>query len=210
MSQPTKLAWGLWPCLAVAIGLWWLDNAWAAIFLNHAAILTGILRQRQVVREISRGFRWLPALGGLAIGVATLPAVILLLPPLVGLNFAATGEVLRQKLNATGLAWPWFAVFFALFVTLHPILEELGWRAILGTKSRFLRLVDIEFAAYHLLVLGYFFPNAWPLLVVTFLVLSGAAWLWRQMRASLGGLASVILFHAAADAGILAAVWRMT
>tara|TARA_R110002096_G_scaffold147671_16_gene307711 strand:+ start:48475 stop:49110 length:636 start_codon:yes stop_codon:yes gene_type:complete len=209
MSLHWKLLFGLWPCVAVGIGLWRWDSAFAAILLYHAGIAVGVGCDTKVLGLIKRGFRWFPAIGGIVIGILTIPVVLLCLPILVGMESPELGEVLSSKLAETGLSGSWFWLFLAYFVTIHPILEELGWRAILQSDSAKPHGLDLEFAIYHLLVLGYFFPKAWPLLVVTFLVLSGSAWLWRQMRRSMGGLASVILFHAAADAGILIAVWML-
>lgn len=206
MKPGEKIKNALWPCIAVCIGLLWLDSAWVAIFLYHLVIVLDVLLDRKVLKELAGGFRLWPVLGGIVIGVLTIPTVLLCLPLLVGMDSAETGQVLAEKLVATGLGGAGLWVFFAYFVTIHPVLEELGWRGVLGSDSKGLHLLDLEFAAYHLIVLNYFFPGAWPLLIVTFLVLSGSAWLWRQMKRWFGGLGSVIVFHAAADAGILVAV----
>ncbi len=207
MTPRAKFLWSIWPCLAVAIGLWVFGNAWCAILLYHAPIILGLVLHRSTIRELYRGFRWLPTLAGIGIGLATIPTVIVCLPWLVGMEVGEVGSLLHEKLARTGLSAPWFFVFFAYFVLIHPILEELGWRSTLGSDSRKIHVLDVAFASYHLLVLPYFFPGAWPLFAVSLLALTGSAWLWRQMRREFGGLISVVIFHAAADAGILIAVW---
>ncbi|MEM1294066.1 MAG: hypothetical protein AAGH89_01800, partial [Verrucomicrobiota bacterium] len=198
MKQGDRIVFALWPCVAVFVGLWRYESAWMAIGLYHMGIAVGVVWDRQVLREPRNGWRRLPVFGGLLIGVLTVPTVLMCLPLLVGMNPEETGIVLADKLAQTGLSGAGYWIFFAYFVTIHPVLEELGWRGVLGSRRKGLHLLDLEFAIYHLIVLNFFFPRAWALLVVTLIVLTGSAWLWRQMMTKFGGLGSVIVFHAAA------------
>lgn len=207
MPVSLKTAFSLWPILAVLAGLWWLENAWSAILLYHAPVVLGAVLSPGRIKEVLMGFKPWPSLGGIGLGLASIPSVIFALPWLVGMSGGEVGEVLHQGLMLTGLSESSFWFFFAYFVLVHPLVEELGWRSFLHTESPKVHGLDLMFAGYHLLVLGYFFPSGWFLLPVAFLVLAGSGWLWRQMREKFGGLASVIVFHAAADAGIMLAVW---
>lgn len=207
MPFPWRIACSLWPWVAVLIGLWWLEETWVAILLYHAPIAVGLVLQTERWGEVRKGFQIWPSLAGLVVGVLTVPSVIIGLPLLVGMSTGEVGNTLEEKLIHTGLSIPSFWLFFGYFVIVHPILEELGWRSFLHSDARGLHGLDLAFASYHLIVLSYFFPSGWLLMVVSFLVLAGSAWLWRQMRKRFGGLASVILVHAAADAGIMVAVW---
>lgn len=130
----------------------------------------------------------------------------MLLPFLVGQESSIFREEMPSRLAAVGLegiAPPLFALYF---VTVQPLLEEVGWRGILQRPETGARWEDAAFALYHLLVLHHLFPGAWILMVLSFVVLTSAAWFWRQLAAKTGGLQSVILQHAAADAGISAVV----
>jgi hypothetical protein len=69
----------------------------------------------------------------------------------------------------------------------------------------------VFFGGYHVLVLAYFIPWSWGLLVAALLVL--VAWVWRTVATRLGGLLIPALTHLAADASVILSVhalihWR--
>ncbi len=207
------LAWNrilpYWPMLAVLAGLYGLGSGWAAILLYHLGIVIGVVLQPASLREVPKGFDPLLAVGGILAGLTALPAVYLMLPWLSGEPLAATGSALKNGLEVTGFAGNRFWLFFAYFVTIHPFLEELGWRSVLAAPDRWIHRKDFEFAAYHILVIHYFFPFEWLLFAAVFATLAIAGATWRYLRKRTGGLMTASLFHAAGDAGTMLAVWLL-
>ncbi len=198
-----------WPILAVLVGLYGIGSAWAAILLYHLGLVIGIMLKPQVLKTPIKGWHAGWAAGGVIIGLSALPAVYLMLPLLSGLRFGETGAYLKLTLESTGLAGSKFWIFFAYFVTIHPVLEELGWREILAAPNRWIHRRDFEFAAYHMLVIHYFFPWQWLLFLAVFATLTVAGALWRYLRKQTGGLCVPVLSHIAGDLGTLLAVWLL-
>lgn len=195
-----------WPMAAVGIGLHALESAWWAIGLYHLGLIAFISLKRDRLREV----RWTSPVGlSLAlygIGMLTAPFVYYVLPLLAGPDI---GAALGPRLEVIGLGRGAFVGFVIYFSTIHPVLEEAGWRAALKTEGRAPRLHDFEFAAYHLLVMYYLFPGNWLVIAGSLIVLTTSAWSWRQLR-DRHGMAAVIAFHAAADLAVFLAVFRLT
>ena len=61
---------------------------------------------------------------------------------------------------------------------------------------------DLAFAGYHILVLAWFIKVPW--LVIAFIVLTVAAYIWRYIASKLEGLAVPLLSHIVADVSIIA------
>ncbi|MEM0968724.1 MAG: CPBP family glutamic-type intramembrane protease [Verrucomicrobiota bacterium] len=208
-SREGSLWFGLWfrawPLIAVAIGMGVGQSGWAAILLYHAGILVALVRHRDRLRALP----WKSSLAGVVLAImagwACGPVVYYALP---WLTHGDVGKDLAERLPAYGLSGTSWLLFAVYFVTLHPVLEELGWRGILEAPSPKRHHHDGEFAAYHLLVLALLFPGSIVLGVVAFFILASAAWMWRLLRDRYG-MSLVIAFHAAADAGIIAATWAL-
>ena len=190
-----------WPMVAVLIGMYWLESGWLAILLYHVGLILGVA----VSRDRWRKLRWRSPAGvcavGLIIGLLSGPFIYFALPWFIG---PGVGELLAEKMAVLGFDRGSFHLFVAYFVTIHPVLEEWGWRGAIVDEEKLPCRSDVEFAAYHLLVVGWLFPGKWLLLVATLATLISVAWLWRQLRQRYG-MTSVITFHAAGDLGVIVA-----
>ncbi len=107
-------------------------------------------------------------------------------------------EVFTQSVGLTQQSWPLFITYFIL---VSPVLEEIYWRSYLGNPSTKPALNDFLFAGYHIIVLAGIVQVVW--LVVIFLVLAAAAWIWRLANRLGGGLMSSFISHLAADISII-------
>lgn len=195
-----------WPMVAVGLGLYWLENAWWSIGLYHLGLIAFITMRREHLRDVPWRSPAGLSLGLYAMGLLAAPFVVFALPMLLG---GEAGAVLGTRFEELGLTGVSLVAFVIYFSTIHPVLEEAGWRGALTTEGKRPHLHDFEFAGYHLLVLHYVFPGKWLVLLGTLVVLVTSAWLWRQLRDHRGMIA-VITFHAAADLAILLAVlWLM-
>jgi hypothetical protein len=114
---------------------------------------------------------------------------------------------LSRYLQSNGLsleAWPYFIAYFVL---INPWLEEFFWRGCLGSDSKLPVLNDLFFAGYHLMVLAGKVDFIW--LIAVFIVLSLAAWFWRQANRWNHGLTSSIVSHFAADLTLILVIYYM-
>lgn len=197
----------LLPYISVSIGLYVLNNAWAAMagYLLGMTIFLALLRPplRRADRTLDGPTKWQLA-GMIAACLLSGPAVCLLWPRLA--RFPA-GE-LAAALAGWGLsaqAWPLFA---ACMVLATPVLEEIYWRAWLGRAGRPEMEAPFWFAGYHLLVLFPLLRPEW--LVAPFAALVLAGWWWGRLLRYRRGLAWAVLCHLAADASVLLATgWLM-
>jgi membrane protease YdiL (CAAX protease family) len=207
-----KVLFALWPVIAVSVGLIGMGSAWGAIALYHCGIVAALLGKPDAGRPDSRhGLHRGWALSAIPVGVTAFVSVRMLLPTLAGEAADVFWKEMPARLAAVGLEGAALPLFALYFITVQPLLEEVGWRGVLQRPEKGLRWEDAAFATYHLLVIYYLFPGAWILMGLSFVVLTTAAWFWRQLAAKTGGLQSVILQHAAADAGIIGAViWSGT
>ena len=185
------------PYITVGMGLLVCHNAWVAILSYHLVMLAVISTsgKRLSIFQIFKGgdkIR-LPLLAAVGIGGGLL---LWFLKPWVLL----TGEmkVFTQSLGLTQQSWPLFITYFIL---VSPALEEIYWRSFLGDPSTKLVLNDFLFSGYHMIVLAGIVQVAW--LVVIFLVLAAAAWIWRLANRLGGGLMSSFISHLTADISII-------
>jgi len=213
-----KILLALWPLAAVAIGMLLLKSAWTAILLYHLGLLCGLacsVRSGRSWRSLldsgdkgprTRDFALEIALAA-AMGLVAYASVRIALPWLVGQEAELLWDGMSERLAVFGLQGASLVAFAFYFVSVHPLLEEAVWRGpLLGRDERSLRWEDGTFALYHLPVLNALFPGAWPLLAASALILTGAAWFWRQRARIDGGVRQIAIQHAFADVGILAAV----
>ena len=185
-----------------------LKSGWAAILLYHAGIITAVIATKTPWwREITKGFQWKPAIFLWVSGVFAAPAVVFLLPFLLGMTQAEAGQALNLGLSNAGVSGVSFWLFVAYLCLPHPSIEELGWRGLLYVDSDRPHFRDFEFASYHLLVMHFFFPFAWPFFAICLVSLAAMGWIWRLLRKRYSGLAVPIWFHAGGDLGVMLGVW---
>lgn len=192
------------PYLAVAIGLFWVQHAFAALIGFHFAIILSLLLAKSTipVKNLfqSNNIRWV------------ILSILLCGGSGVSLYFLWTyfGIVsdLPSSLASLGLTnsvWPLFTTYFAL---VNPFIEEYFWRGYLGSPTRRLYPSDFLYAGFHGLVLIGKMQAGAILYSLTALVLAG--WFWRQLARAGGGLLAPVLGHLAADFTILMAIYRMS
>ena len=74
--------------------------------------------------------------------------------------------------------------------------------------NRRVDIVDVAFAAYHILVLINFLKIPW--VIVVFIILVMASWLWRLIAEKYQGLALPLLSHMTAGLGIMTAAYILS
>ena len=192
------------PYLAVAIGLFWVQNAWAALVGFHLAIILSLLiaRSKLPVKILftSRDIRWI--------------IVSILLCGSSGVtlnffwhNFGAISD-LSAKLQLLGLNSSNWIPFLAYFTLVNPFVEEYFWRGYLGNPTKALYISDFVYAGFH----GFIVMGKVPIssIVYSLALLILAGWFWRQVARMDQGLLAPVLGHMAADFTILMAVyWRV-
>lgn len=188
----------LLPTAAVGIGLFGLRSGWAALGLYHLGIVLFLATAPDRSRGLSLrgGSRWLWA----GAPVAASGGLVLALGWPWFVEDPAVLPRALAELGLTGRAWTSFALYYVL---VNPALEEVFWRGWLASPAPRLHWHDLAFAFYHVVVLTFFLEPGW--IVLCFAVLVGAAWTWRWMARTRGGLAGPIVTHLAADAGLVAA-----
>jgi len=190
----------LLPCIAVLTGLYFLRSAWATILLYHAVVVMYlfIVRRNRPRRGLFEGWNTLSGAGLILLCACCGPLLVLLWPVIENTQYG-----LSATLTAFGLKGAGWWLFAALYVSFHPLLEELFWRDALDPGSRRIDIVDVAFAAYHVLVLTNFLKIPW--VVVVFFVLMMASWLWRRMAEKYQGLVIPLISHMTAGLGIMTA-----
>ncbi len=189
------------PFLTISFGSFILNNAWAALLAYHLGLVLILFLERQgpAARNLAKGLN-LPVLFA-----ALLPSAL----SGIGLYFAAPvlgtpsdlGSLLANQ-GLKGAGWPAFILYYS---TVNPALEEWYWRGYLGSRSRSSTISDLCYAGYHPLVLARF--AAWPWLILEFVILAGAAWLWRQIARKYDGLLIPLLSHLAADLSLILSIY---
>ena len=91
------------------------------------------------------------------------------------------------------------------FAIVHPVLEQLHWRAMPDPPNRNAVWLDIAFAFYHVLVLLLLLQKTW--LLLPFIVLMTSSFFWRYTAKKLGGMVVPLLTHIAADTSVIIAVY---
>lgn len=189
-----------WPVAAVGLGLFGWRSAWAAILLYHGGIGLALWRRPGCLPLLRQGWRPAWMLGGLLLGLLAAPVVRWGSPFVLG---EQAGSDLAGTLRLHGLRSGALMAFSVYFVTVHPVLEELAWRGILRSDGGVVGRTDVEFAAYHLVVLHALFPGRTALLAVAAVSLVLLSAFWRAVAHRSGGLAVPVCLHAGADAGLL-------
>jgi hypothetical protein len=187
------------PYFAIWIGLFLFKSGWLAIGLYHAGMILFLIldRDRPSIQLILKGWnttwaRLLPfsAMAGLAIYV--------LWP---WMQHQSDLNSLLSNYGLNGWKWIVFTLYFSLF---HPVLEQFFWRGSLGHPGKKIRIEDAAFAGYHFFTMLCFVR--WPWALLTFLILTGTAWVWRQCVRQTGGLLIAASTHLIADTSVILAV----
>ena len=191
------------PYVSVLIGMYIARSAWLAMGLYHALAVVALILVRPRVdwRLLGRGWHR-GILVSLAIFCAMGGVVLYGLFPFAG----KPGLDLGDALAGLGLA-PRSVGFFAYYCLLTPPIEELLWRGQLGRPGRRVTPFDALFAGYHLLVLQPFLRPFW--LLVVFVSLISASWLWRWTRWRTGGLGIALVTHFVADVAVMWAIFAL-
>jgi membrane protease YdiL (CAAX protease family) len=191
----------LLPYLVVAIGLFWVRNALAALFGFHLAILLSLLLARsQVPFSIlfkSKNIRWV-ILNVLLCGISGISLYFF------WSYFDVIGDLSAnvESFGLTKTTWPFFITYFVL---VNPLIEEYFWRGYLGSPTRRLLPSDFLYSGFHGLILLNKMQIGAVLYSLAVLVLAG--WFWRQLARLDEGLLAPVLGHMAADFTILMAVY---
>ena len=194
----------LLPYLAVGIGVFWLQNALAALLGFHAAIVLSLLLARSSVplkvlfksKNIRRVILNVLVCGSSGIS-------LYFLWPYLGAIDDLPGQM--ELFGLTRASWPLFITYFVL---VNPLIEEYFWRGYLGSPTSRLYPSDFLYAGFHGLILMNKVQTGAVLSSLGVLVLAG--WFWRQLARVDEGLLAPVLGHMAADFTILMAVYRMS
>lgn len=192
----------LLPYLAVAIGLFWIQNALATLLGFHLAILLAVLLARsQVPVSIllkSKDIRWV-LMSILVCGTSGISLYFLW--SYFGVINDLPGQV--ERFGLTSSTWP---LFIAYFVLVNPLLEEYFWRGYLGSPTRGLYPSEVLYAGFHALILWN--KVAVSSIIYSLVVLVLAGWFWRQLARADEGLLASSLGHMAADFTILMSIYQ--
>lgn len=185
----------LLPYPAIGLGLFVFQNGWIAIGFYHIGMLSFLIadRRRPPFRQLFTG--WNKIWSGLLPFSAMSGLLIYLLWPFMQ-QFNLDSRLVRYGL--TGESWRIFMLYYILF---NPPLEEYYWRGYLGHPADRVRPEDFAFAGYHFFTMICFVQWHWGL--ISFVILTFTAWLWRQTVRRTGGILIPMLAHFAADVSII-------
>ena len=189
------------PYLAVGIGIFVFHSAWLAILSYHIGIIAIILLSKKSVplRSLFKSLNHKTPVIMAAIGLSGGILLYVLWPFL-----AAPGQLssFARSIRLTETTWPLFILYFIL---VNALLEEYFWRSFLDNGSKGITLNDVFFSGYHAVVLLGGIGAPW--LAAIFLILSLAAWAWRQINRQNEGLFPSLACHIAADVSVILVVY---
>ncbi len=190
--------------LAIGVGFFWARSVWVTLLGFHAAMIVSLIIARPKL-SFSTFFqntnpKW------------TITSILLCASSGICLfflrNYFGFAADLHAQLESIGLTTQTWLPFMLYAVLVNPFLEEYFWRGYLGSAAKGLYLFDLIFAGYHILILiGKVNLLAIALIVI---VLTFAAWFWRQAARESGGYLAPMLGHMAADLTILLTIYRIT
>ena len=193
-----KILLGLIPYFAVLIGLYLFSNAFLTIILYHVlAIIAIIVFKKKYLIDYKIFQGWNNILGTITILFGLVSGIIIYyLWDIV----TKTGLDLQSQLSLFGLSGSVWIFFIIYLIIINPIVEEIFWRGFLSENNKKSIIFDILFAGYHVLVIIFFIKVIW--VMVAFLLLVVAGFLWRKIRFN-KGLMVPYLSHIVADASII-------
>ena len=166
----------LTPYVSVLIGLYVLGNAWIAIGLYHLGITVFLVTDSRSItlKKLRSGWNSTAAVFGIVMSVMII-SMIYIFWRYMYLDNTSLNRALGN-LGLRGTSWFFFMLYFS---TVQPVLEELYWRGYLGSNDLHITWADLAFSGYHILVLAPFIKLPW--LVIVFLILTAAAYIWRYI-----------------------------
>ena len=178
-----------------AVGVFWcaLSNAWLAILAYHAQILFWSRNPLSGMRRPSRKHIMLVALPTAVTG----PLLYFLLPYITHADLSAWFA--NHRLSGLSLI-----AMIPYFGLLHPLLEQLHWTRLRESTPA----SHVMYAGYHMLVLHSLLTIPW--LILCFVVLTTASFMWQQMARQSNSLAAPVASHVLADLGVIIAAWLKT
>ena len=197
-----KLISALTPYIAVLIGLYILQNAWVAIGLYHFGIIVFLIYgdRNGLLKSVCTGWDPIMAVVGVAMSVMVFPIIYFFWG-----HMQLEGAPLNSVLVNFGLHGTSWFLFMIYFSTVQPLVEELYWRNYLKCGDEYLSWTDLAFAGYHIFVLVWFIKWYW--LVIAFIVIVAAAYIWRYLASKFEGLIVPLLSHAVTDMSIVVVVY---
>ena len=190
------------PYVAVVVGLYVLKNAWIAIGLYHSGITVFLIagNRKSLLKKVCAGWNSLMAAAGVLMAAMSIFIILFLWEYMQLENMPLNSALANFGLHGT--SWFFFMIYFS---TVQPFLEELYWRGYLECGHKCFSWTDLAFAGYHILVLAWFIKLLW--LLIAFIVLTIAAYIWRYIASKLEGLAVPLLSHIVADVSIIAVTY---
>jgi len=192
------------PYLAVGLGLFWFQNAWAALAGFHLAIVLSLLlaKPNLPVKILFKSSDVRSVVLSIILCSSSGISLYFFWP-----GFGITGELAAhvQRLGLNSANWVAFIAYFAL---VNPWIEEYFWRGYLGSAAKSLSVSDFAYAGFHAMILWERVQTS--SIISSLGVLIFAGWFWRQLAREDRGLLASVLGHMAADLTILIVVYRMT
>lgn len=198
MSKFIKLLLGLLPYLAVGVGLYLFSNALLTVLFYFLPMLIIVLVKKDgnILKMIFSGWKWKE--GIILTIISGVSGVFLyFIWSFIQKSGIDTSEILEKfHINS------WTIIFFAIYlVFINPFIEEIFWRYLLDTDSKYNYIIDAFFAGYHLLILA-FFVNIIGL-ILAFISLFSMAIIWRELKSKYNGLLIPIVSHTIADISVM-------
>jgi hypothetical protein len=194
-----KYALALLPFIAIIIGLYVFSNVWITTAIYHGGMLITILVTKSF-KQVRKGWSapWGRGLIGGSVGVGLF--FLFLMPRIVP-------TTVGEQLVSLGLGTTALLVWIVYFSLVNPFLEEPFWRRTLGSDRKGIAASDVLYAGYHLLVLALFVT--WPWLILEFIILLGAAYLFRQCVRATQGLLIPLLAHLIVDISVSVTIFLL-
>lgn len=191
------------PYIGVFTGLYLLKSAFAAIFIYHLGIIIALIGYRHLL-DPKKLFKCTKKRHLIAIVISSLS----------GLFFYFLWDYLKieslelsELMGDFGLYGHYKILFIIYFSTIHPLLEELYWRFILQPKAKYISIIEILFALYHIFVVRLFIKSGFVILCFVTLVI--VARFWRYLHQKEENNLAIFLTHGIADLSIMAGMFLL-
>jgi uncharacterized protein len=200
-----KKTWAaLVPYVTIGTGVFVFSNVWAAVLGYHLvmAIVLFFAGRQISFSQIRKSGNYKILIVTCIMGAAG-GLLLYLLWPLLAVS--AEVNLFLRNIGFNAAMWPYFIVYFVL---VNPWLEEFYWRGFLGSDAKWMTPNDLLFSGYHVMLMAGKVGAMW--LIILFIVLSLAAWLWRQADRWNKGISASVISHFAADTTIILVIYYFT
>ena len=198
MSKFIKLLLAILPILAVLLGLYVFSNAFVAVMFYLILMLVVILINKNTInfKMIFSGWKWKE---GITLTIVSgLSGIFLLFIWSYIQKTGINSSLILENFNINS----WTIIFFGIYlIFVNPFVEEVFWRHILNTDSKFDYVFDVFFATYHLFVLAFFINIIG--LILAFITLFSISVIWRELKSKYNGLLIPFISHTLADISIM-------